>query len=140
MVNVKLSKSTVTKVYEWCRKKYGRSKYNGRYPNIKYRKSDYLCEDAWGYYDEIDNVIFVNKDKHTNIEDLVNTIIHEYTHYKQNIKVDFRVLAKYFDPGTDAHPLEIEAELVADRDTPQCLKELFGVIPDEDSTKIDDIY
>lgn len=128
---IKLTRGTVLKVYEWCKTRYGRSKYNGRYPDIVFRKRDYLTGEDWGYYDEQDNLIFVSKDKHHNIEDLVDTVIHEYTHYKQNIKVDFRVLSKYFE-FDDQHPLEIEARTVAQRDSPICLKEVFGIDPKKD--------
>jgi hypothetical protein len=125
---IKLTRGTVLKVYEWCKKRYRRSKYNGRYPDIVYRKSDYITGEDWGYYDEQENLIFISKDKHSSLADLVDTVIHEYTHYKQNIKVDFRILSKYFE-SDDQHPLEIEARSTADRDTPICLKEVFGIEP-----------
>jgi Zn-dependent peptidase ImmA (M78 family) len=123
----KVNRSSALKVYEWCKKKYGRSKFNGRYPDIYFRKPDYTTEDVWGLYDCEDNYIYINSDMVKNIEELTSTVIHEYTHYKQNMRVDWRVLSKYFDPTSNDHPLEKEAEDVSQRDTHSCIKEVFGI-------------
>ena len=123
----KVNRSSALKAYEWCKKKYGRSKYNGRYPSVQFRKGDYLTEDVWGLYDCEENYIYINSASVTTLEDLVATMIHEYTHYKQNMRVDWTVLCKYFDPTTLDHPLEREAEETAERDCASCLKEVFDV-------------
>ena len=125
--DIKLNRHTALKVYEWCRKTYGRSKYNGRYPEISYKKGDHTNSDLMGEFDFYENLIFINSDQIKNLYDLVSTIIHEFTHYKQNMKVDWTVLSKYFDPYTIDHPLEKEASDVEVRDTPKCLKEVFGI-------------
>ena len=114
-------KGHVQKVYEWCKKKYGRSKYNGRYPDIVFKKSDYYSGEDWGYYDEIDKVIFVSKDKHETLRDLVHTIIHEYTHYLQSM-YHYKILSLYLEHHEN--PLEIQAESIADRDVDECLNYL----------------
>lgn len=111
----------VDKIYEWCKKKYGRSKHNGRYPEVVFRKGDYYDGEEWGYYDEVDKCIYINRDKHESIKDLVDTLIHEYTHYLQNMH-HYQVLALYLDH--ENHPLEIEAEMISDRDSEECLKYL----------------
>jgi hypothetical protein len=108
----------VDKIYAWCKSKYGRSRYNGRYPDIAFKKSDYYTGEDWGYYDEDEQLIYINKDKHENLEDLVHTIVHEYTHYKQSM-YHYRILSIYLDPHEN--PLELEADMVAERDTPECL-------------------
>ena len=124
---IKATRAAAVKIYDWCKKKYGRSKYNGRYPDLFYRKGDRLIESIYGIYDCEDNYIYINKDNVDTIEELASTIIHEYTHYKQNIRVDYTVLSKYFDPFTENHPLEKEAEDVSKRDYKQCLYEVFGI-------------
>jgi len=124
----KVNRSAALKIYQWCKKKYGRSKYNGRYPDVKFRKGDYTTEDVWGLYDCEENYIYVNSSSVITLEDLVVTMIHEYTHYKQNMRVDWVVLCKYFDSTTFDHPLEKEAEETAQRDRVSCLKEVFDVI------------
>lgn len=114
-------------VYEWCRKTYGRSKYNGRYPDLTYKKGDETNCDHMGEYDFYDNCIFVNSDQIKSLYDLVSTVIHEFTHYKQNMKVDWVILCKYFDQYSSDHPLEKEAIEIELRDTPKCMKELFNI-------------
>ena len=76
-----VTRSTAYKILWWCVAEYGRSKLNGSYPYLEFRKGDYYTGDDYGYYDEIDGVIFINKEKHLTLEELVKTIIHEYTHY-----------------------------------------------------------
>jgi hypothetical protein len=75
---VKVNRSSAIKVLEWCKKKYGRSKYNGRYPDLQFKKGDHVTEDVWGMYDEQDNCIFVNSNEVKTLEDMTSTIIHEY--------------------------------------------------------------
>lgn len=142
----KLHRGHVEEIYKWCKKKYGRSRYNGRYPDIVYKKGDYDTGDIWGYYDEIEKLIFVNSAKHDIVSDLVHTIIHEYTHYKQSMH-DYSVIAKYLDPLE--HPLEKEADQVAERDTEECishLKQIYGeqniekLNQTNDLPTIEDIY
>ena len=123
---LKLHRGHVDKIYSWCKKKYGRSRYNGRYPDIVFRKPDYYTGEDWGYYDEDEQLIYINKDKHETIEDLIHTIIHEYTHYKQSMH-HYQILAKYLD--SHEHPLEIEADKIADKDTEECLAYLQSLYP-----------
>jgi hypothetical protein len=111
----------VNKIFEWCKKKYGRSKYNGRYPDVVFRKGYHYDGEEWGYYDEIDKCIYINRDKHETLEDLVDTMIHEYTHYLQNM-YHYQIIARYMD--NEDHPFEIQAEQVSERDKEECLKYL----------------
>lgn len=108
----------VDKIYEWCKNKYGRSKYNGRYPEVVFRKGDYYDGQEWGYYDESDKCIYINRSKHETLSDLVDTLIHEYTHYLQNM-YHYQIIAKYLE--NHEHPMEIEAESIAKRDGQDCL-------------------
>jgi len=122
--SIKLTKRHVNKIFDWCLSTYGKSKYNRTFPDIQFKKPDYSNKDCAGFYDEVEHFIFVNKNDHSTLPDLVNTVIHEYTHYKQNMK-HYQVLALYLD--RDKHPMEIEANEVADRDTKKCLKEVFNI-------------
>jgi hypothetical protein len=111
----------VDKIHNWCKKRYGRSKYNGRYPEVVFRKGDYYDGEEWGYYDEIDKCIYINRDKHETLLDLVDTMIHEYTHYLQNM-YHYQILAKYLDHHE--HPMEIAAEETAKKDRLECISYL----------------
>lgn len=131
----------VDKIYEWCKKKYGRSKYNGRYPEIVFRKGDYYDGEEWGYYDEIDQCIYINRDKHETLKDLADTIIHEYTHYLQNM-YHYQIISKYLEHYQ--HPMEISAEDTAQKDSPECLKYLENLYKKQENKDNlpyeDDIY
>jgi hypothetical protein len=76
------------------------------------------------YYDEIDSIIFIDKNQHQTLYELANSIIHEYTHYKQNMR-HYQILALYL--SDDKNPMEIEAHRVAKKDTKKCLKEVFNI-------------
>lgn len=120
----KLSRKHVNKIIDWCVKTYGKSKYNRTFPTIKYRKPDYTTEGMVAYYDEDEHVIFIDNVANDTLEELVNSIIHEYIHYKQNMK-HYRILSQYLPDSK--HPLEIEAYRIANRDTKKCLKEVFSI-------------
>jgi hypothetical protein len=76
------------------------------------------------FYDEIESTIFIAKDLNKDIKELTNSIIHEYTHYKQNMR-HYQILALYLPDHKN--PMEIEAERIANKDTKKCIKELFGI-------------
>jgi hypothetical protein len=120
----------VDKIYEWCKKRYGRSKYNGRYPDVVFRKGDYYDGEEWGYYDEVDKCIYINRDKHETLQDLIDTMIHEYTHYLQNMH-HYQIIALYLEH--DEHPMEIQANAVADKDGIECLKYMENMYKNRES-------
>ena len=66
---------------DWCIDRYGASIHNDLDTlQIKFRSK----LEFYGEYDSEDNVIYVNPTKHGTLIELVNTVIHEYTHFKQN--------------------------------------------------------
>lgn len=131
---IPLDRSTAVKILEWCKITYGRSKYKKKYPTLRYRNREpYSLTGAeknelfvYGIYDCDNNYIYVDKTKHETLEDLTNTIIHEYTHYTQNMRYYYKILHRY-EKELDKHPYEIKACHVAERDTKKCIEELFGI-------------
>lgn len=120
---MKLNKGHAKRIFDWCKQKYGRSKY-ANYPCFSIKKfSGYEEEDLDGYYEPIDNTIYVNSNILTeeNLEYLVSTILEEYIHYTQSDAM-YQKLSKQFD--YENHPYEIEAKSISDRDTKKCIKEL----------------
>ena len=117
------SRKYVNKIVDWCVKTYGKSKHNRDFPEIQFRKGSYMNEDpnTMAFYDDHDAVIFINKDDHQSLRTLVNSVIHEYTHYKQNMK-HYDILSQYLP--YNKNPLEIEANKIARRDTKKCLREI----------------
>lgn len=121
---VKITRSHATKILDWCLKTYGKSKFNKEFPVLEFRKPDYYTEDCMAYYDEIDGVIFLDKTQHLDLYELANSIIHEYTHYKQNMR-HYQILALYLPDNKN--PMEIEAHRIAKKDSKKCIKELFNI-------------
>lgn len=121
---IKPTRKHINQILDWCLKNYGKSKFNKDFPIIEYRKPDYYTEEIMAFYDEIESTIFINKDKNDNLEELANSIIHEYVHYKQNMK-HYQILALYLPDNKN--PMEIEADKIAKKDTKKCLKEVFGI-------------
>ena len=116
------SRKYVNKIFEWCIMTYGRSKHNRTLPEIRYRRGYYPYNDpsTIAFYDG--DMIFIKKEDHKNLYKLANSIIHEYTHYIQNPH-HYDVLSKYI--SYKYHPMEKEANAVANRDTRKCLREIM---------------
>lgn len=119
------SRKYVNRIVGWCVKTYGKSKHNREFPEIQYRSRYYYGDDprTMAFYDDDDSVIFIRKSDHKTLYQLANTIIHEYTHYKQNPR-HYQILSMYL-PYKE-NPLEIEANEIAKRDARKCLRDLFG--------------
>ncbi len=103
-----LSKYKIRKIantiLRFCVEKLGR-KRNRSIPTliISYRTDT----DDWAEYNPVDNIITIYINNIKRVGQLSSTIIHEYTHYKQNILSQYAKLYKKF--GYDDHPMEIEA-------------------------------
>lgn len=109
------------KSLEWCKKKYGKSRYNGPCPTISYAKPDYMLDGLTGYYEPDYNHIYVNSEMCNTVEELVATVIHEYQHYLQNM-YHYQIIAKYCNH--DNHPMELMALQVEKRDSKKCMQDL----------------
>jgi hypothetical protein len=118
----KLTHHDAKRILQWCMDTYGKSKYNGNFPAIEFKKPDHSQQDYAGYYDEDEELIFINKDLNTTIEELTKTIIHEYTHYVKHPMKDYYTLARYLKH--DKNPMEIEASKIEKRDYKKCLNEI----------------
>ena len=117
----KITRFHAVKILEWCKSKYGRS--NKSYPTLEFRKPDYMNGDqAQGEYEYEDNFIYVNSQAHSNLEDLADTIIHEYTHYRLHKQRAYNDLAK--SHRYSEHPMEKQADSIANRDKKKCVQEL----------------
>jgi hypothetical protein len=67
-------------------------------------------------------VIVINKEANKTLTDLVQTIIHEYVHYRFHSMAEYRVLSKYLSHARN--PLEIDARKIEKRDYKKCMKYL----------------
>lgn len=117
----KLTKKVIYKILDWCVVNYGRSEFNKNKLIVDFRKPDYLTGDVMASYDYETGIIYVNKETHKTLRMLINSIIHEYTHYKQNMR-HYNILDTYL--AYNKNPLEIEAFKIAKRDTKRCIDEI----------------
>lgn len=91
---------------EWCKENLGEN------PKKKKSLSLKITNDRRGYqfcgeYLYRSNTIVIYKDNNDLIEDLISTIIHEYTHYLQPMRKFYHKVAKV--TGYDDHPFEFHA-------------------------------
>jgi hypothetical protein len=62
---------------------------------------------CYGMFDEEENKIYIFHNNCLNIRLLIQTVLHEYTHYLQPIRGTYTKLMDEY--GYDNHPMEIEA-------------------------------
>jgi hypothetical protein len=122
MKKQKLTRGHALRILEWCKARYGMSKYKKSYPDLEFRNIRYADEEGQdGYYDDDCNLIFVNKKFHNHINDLTKTVIEEYIHFTQSDR-EYQKLARIHPYSK--HPLERQAKYRANRDYKHCVKEL----------------
>lgn len=111
-------------VFMWCVKKWGESRHNKKIPTVVVFHNDktkYL-----GSYDEELHQLRIDIKAHSGVLDLMATIIHEYTHYKQNIAENYnKYLYRY---GYHRHPYEKAANRKARKHKIKALKYLLKLI------------
>jgi hypothetical protein len=97
----------VVKTMDYCQSKFGVSKKKG-YPKVIVKvqsKNDDIL--SYGEYCPDSHTIVVFKNNCKNVNDLIETTLHEYTHTLQPVKSKYyKMLKKY---GYNNHPMEIEA-------------------------------
>ena len=109
------------KVIDWCIDEFGLSKHYEHYPYIEIDidEEDYsLMGEFIGDNNEI--IIYLNAIN--NIDDFINTIIHEYIHYIQSPSWYTRYLNNLTlnEVIKNKHPYEIQAEQIATDNYIEC--------------------
>ena len=122
--NIKVTKAKfVNEVLNWCMNNMDYPIGHKYYPQVKicYYKTK---RSRFGDYTSNIRLIRIFINNHTSVEELINTVIHEYTHYldmpsQQDQKEYNRYLKQkgYYD-----NPFEINARETADKYTSICLK------------------
>jgi hypothetical protein len=87
----------------WCQENLGTKSYMVDY---SVRTLGDKCIPAYGRYDSTIRTILVYRNYSPTIKCVVRAVLHEYTHYLQNLRWYNHTLSKV---GYDKHPQEIEA-------------------------------
>lgn len=105
-MNIKdINRNDILTMYMWCKEKFGISKYQKGFPKIVINRT---CKKEFGLYYGDKNIIVINLKAHKSVIDLCNTVIHEYTHYLQNMEMYDEYFCKY-NRNYNNHPYEISA-------------------------------
>jgi hypothetical protein len=110
----------VDSIADWCYEKFGESKFQEYLPWTDVENDSNL--ELKGEYDGSDNTIIIYSKYIDNIDDLISTVIHEYTHYLQSPGWYTRY-ANTLNKNDD-HPYESQAESVAKSHTKKCKQDL----------------
>lgn len=96
----------VSETVKWCEENLGVKKH--RHGTFKFRVLTLGDKHtpAYGMYDFETNTLYVFRNYTYTVKDIIRAVIHEYTHYLQNLRWYVNVLNKV---GYYKHPLEIEA-------------------------------
>ena len=116
------------KVIDWCIDEFGLSKHYEHYPYMEIdMDEDGMCGEFIGY----NNEIIICPTAMDTIDEFIETVIHEYTHYMQSptwytryankkIELTAEEFADYLLRGDPTHPYEIEADEVAKKNMKKC--------------------
>ena len=115
-MNIEVTQIIINQVYSKIKEYYGKGSLD--YPKLELHRDIYARlsgdEEARGehsssskaQYDDETNIIYIYYPNMMNEEDVIRSIIHEYTHYRQDHKLfkQYRDIYSY-----DENPIEIEA-------------------------------
>jgi len=113
---------TLSRVLQWCIATYGVSRFQDSFPTFSLTST--VTHDMDGFYDPDENKIYINSRIKT-ARCAASTMIHEYTHYKQNIA---EMYDRYYDVhgyNYNNHPYEVSARKIAARDVDACIRQTF---------------
>jgi hypothetical protein len=115
----------VNEVLNWCMKNMNYPSGHKYYPQVKicYYKTK---RSRFGDYTSNIRLIRIFINNHTSVEELINTVIHEYTHYlDMPFQKDQNEYNRYLKQiGYYDNPFEINARETADKYTLICLKDM----------------
>jgi len=128
---LKCKRDKAVLIFDWCKKKFGRSKFNHEYPQLLIFKSKNNTEKFKAYYNNETNKIAIFLGRCYSYEMLCRCVIHEYKHYlmdnKEYEKITNFLMKKYKcsrDDVYDMHPHEKKAYKFEDKWSGICYKEL----------------
>ena len=102
-LTVRQIRSIVCETIKWCETNLGTKSYKVDY-SVRTLRDGYTP--AYGCYDGSRRTIMVFRNHAPDVKMVVRSVLHEYTHYLQNLRWYDNVLKKV---GYDNHPQELEA-------------------------------
>ena len=117
-LNKKKIKKIVNLTIMWSIKEWG---LNKRRKNILTVDFSWDENEDMGRYFSSENKIVIYPKMIRNIRDLIDTVIHEFTHQMQSLSNYNLILSK---TGYKDHPMEIEANEIALENRAKCWKEI----------------
>jgi hypothetical protein len=113
-------------IYKWCKTKFGKSKFRKTYPKIYFRhharKSGNIGPLKGEYFYDT-NIIYVYGEMHywedDPLLDVINTIIHEYKHFLQDMNKYDMYFDKYYY-SYRSHPYEVTCNRFASKEQYEC--------------------
>jgi len=122
-VDIEIKKQYAIEAVKWCRNNLG---INKRKKNklkisvrVNFKKTDE--RDFNGSYYSNENRIIIYDLNCNSLEDVVSTVIHEYTHYLQSVKKYWEYFkTRYYS----THPYERQARRNEEKYTELCLKSI----------------
>ena len=121
-----IKRNHIVWMFDWCRDKFGESKFNNDF-SVKISRTD---KSKFGcYLDDLDT-IQVNLTMHKSFIELCDTVIHEFTHYLQDMGM-YDVYFDKYNRNYNNHPYEISADNKAKKwrkDLRADFKKEFGIV------------
>jgi len=102
-LSVRQIRSIVCETIKWCETNLGTKKYS---VNYCVRTLNDKHEPTYGCYDNNKRTISIFRNHNPTVKFIVKTVLHEYTHYLQNLRWYNNVLQKV---GYNKHPQEMES-------------------------------
>jgi hypothetical protein len=123
---MEINRKLCLQIFEWCKTKYGKSKFRRAYPKLYFRTKAKVCPDEGPlkgeYYFSL-NHIYIYAELHyfepDPILDVINTIIHEYKHFLQDMQKYDMYFHKYYRSYKN-HPYEVTCNNFANKEQYEC--------------------
>lgn len=119
-----ISRGHIELMFEYCKSKWGKSAFHNDFPKLRvYKKSPKSkVSIKYGQFNSITNTLTVYIGSHRSLIEICDTVIHEYTHYLQDVEGMYdKYLTKYYRTY-DNHPYEITARNRGMRYKKECRK------------------
>lgn len=128
-----VSRKAALLALDWCKNRYGSSQFNKIETltlklNSNLRYEDPPHELIVASYDPSDNEISINPKLIRSLLDLCDTVIHEYTHFQQDIDIMYHKYTEEYGRNYTNHPYEASANARGTRDKAECKRSIIKLL------------